>query len=375
MARTDRQYSVSDLCRTMDTLAPENLAQAWDNVGLLAGDPAARVRRAMLCIDLTSDVVEEATREKIDFLLAYHPPIFKPITSLRADSKRTDAAVFQCIRHGVAIYATHTALDAADGGTNDVLASMCGIKKTEPLEYVDQSGERHVKVVVYVPPENMERVAQAIFNAGGGHIGNYSHCSYRSTGEGTFLGGENTNPAIGQPGRLEKVEEVRFETIVPERILPGVVDAMVCAHPYEEPAYDLYNVRPKPARGFGRIGNIPRPLALRTLARKLKRATGAACTQIIGSPERIVGRAVILVGAAGSIPFRIGLQESDVIITGEIRHHDALTINRLGCTAIALNHWTSERPVLTHLAQRIAEHHPGIPVILSQTDREPFQPI
>ena len=139
--RPDR-HTVHDICSVMESIAPTALAQDWDNVGLLAGDPTAGVRRVLLCIDLTPPVVEEAIAEKVQFVMAYHPPIFKPAASLRADSSGTDAAVFRCIERGIALYSTHTALDAADLGTNDAIAKLCGLKKNEPLEYVDPPGPR-----------------------------------------------------------------------------------------------------------------------------------------------------------------------------------------------------------------------------------------
>ncbi len=402
-----RRCTVGDVCQAMGIIAPPALAQSWDNVGLLAGDLQARVRRMLLCIDLTEAVVDEARTAKVQCILNYHPPIFKPISMLQIPGSGTEAAVFRCIRDGIAIYATHTALDAAEGGTNDVIASLCGIKRRQPLEHIDQPGESQNKLVVFVPQEALEKVADAIFAAGAGHIGDYSRCSYRLAGQGTFRGGATTSPTIGQRGRMEYVDEVRLESVVRSKDLPAVVAAMRGAHPYEEPAFDLYPLQAQPVGGIGRVGRLPQPIALSTLARKLKRATGATCVQIVGPADRQVDRAIIVVGAAGSLPFqlpplaaappsptpnppsasRIPNSEfrlpnsafphphADVIITGEIRHHDALTIQRRDCTAIVLGHWASERPVLTSLAKRLETALPGVELRISKADRDPFQPI
>ena len=361
----------------MEKIAPTSLAQSWDNVGLLAGDRNARVRRMLLTIDVTAAVVDEAIRERVDLLLAYHPPIFQAIKSLVASGRvgtGMEALVFRCIRDGVGIYATHTALDAADGGTNDVIAGLCGVERTEPLEYVDDPKVDECKLVVFVPPEQLDRVATAMFNAGAGHIGDYSHCSYRTAGEGTFLGGESTKPAVGRRGRLEVVSEVRLESIVGAKDLPAVVRAMREAHPYEEPAFDIYSLQGRPVKGIGRMGRLPRRVTLGELARNLERATRAAGVQIVGRPNHRVEKAVIVVGAAGSLPLRLGLGPDDVIITGEIRHHDALTMGRIGCAAIALGHWASERPVLDSLARRLESLLPGVQISISRQDRDPFQP-
>jgi dinuclear metal center YbgI/SA1388 family protein len=363
---------VADVCAAMETLAPTALAQEWDNVGLLAGDLQAAVRRVLLTIDLTAAVVDEAIRKKIDFIVSYHPPIFKPITSLRAPGSGMDALVFRCIRGGAAIYSPHTALDAAEGGTNDVLAELCGITQTEPLEYVDAPTEDQCKFVVFVPSEHVEKVASAIFQAGAGHIGDYSRCSFRSSGEGTFLGGETTRPAIGQRGKMESVQEVRLESIVRTTDIPKVLKAMRDVHPYEEPAFDIYPLKARPLRGIGRCGRLSKTTTLEKLAQRLRLQTKANCVQLVGERDRAVDEAVIVAGAAGSLPFRISLSSRHVIITGEIRHHDALTIQRVGCTAIALGHWSSERPVLKPLARRLGKLLPKLSVSTSAADADPF---
>lgn len=366
---------VSHVCEAMQTIAPPQLAQSWDNVGLLAGDVSNPARTALLCIDLTPEVAREAIKLKTDVVIAYHPPIFKPIATITAQSRGPEAAVFRCIENGIAVYAVHTALDAADGGTNDCLAALCGIKETEPLEYVYDLHGPQFKVVTFVPPANLDAVTDAMFHAGAGHIGDYSHCSYRLEGQGTFLGSDQTNPAIGKAGRLETVQETRIEMVCPERRLPAVINALVRAHPYEEPAFDIYPVKSGPVRGIGRRGALPATISLGQLAQKLRKALGAKTAQIVGEKDQSLDRAVIVAGAAGSLPFRTPLAPNDVIITGEIRHHDALTIRRLGCTAIALGHSTSERPVLDALAKRLPKLLPGLIVKISQTDCEPFEPV
>ena len=374
-ARPEQQWSVGDLCNAMESIAPTRSAQEWDNVGLLAGDPSAPVSRALACIDLTPAVFEEAVRGSAEVILAYHPPIFKPISSIRGDTSGPEAAVFRCIASGIAVYATHTALDAADGGTNDTIASLCGIKETEPIDYIDDPSVSECKLVVFVPPADVERVADAMFTAGAGHIGDYSRCSYRTAGQGTFLGGETTSPTIGQRGRMECVDEIRLEAVVRRKVLPAVVSALIKTHPYEEPAFDIYPLRPKSVGGLGRIGALPHLTTLLKLAHRLKRATKSVHLQVIGPPERTIERAVIVVGSAGSIPFRVPLVPNDVIVTGEIRHHDALTIHRTGCTAIALGHWCSERPVLKPLAERLRQALPGIAVCVSIADQDPLQAV
>ncbi|GJM26608.1 MAG: GTP cyclohydrolase 1 type 2 [Phycisphaerae bacterium] len=376
MAKSSKQQAslVSDICRALETIAPLRLAQKWDNVGLLAGDANGPVSKALLCIDLTPEVATEAIKAGVDFVMAYHPPIFKPVARLTAQSAGPEAAIFRCIANGIAVYSMHTALDAADGGTNDVIANLCGITETEPLEYATP-GASECKIVTFVPAKNVDAVANAMFKQGAGRIGDYEQCSYRIDGLGTFFGTEGTNPAGGRAGKLEHVDEIRLEVVCPTNRIPQVTAAMIKAHPYEEVAYDVYPTQAHPERGIGRVGKLPRAITLETLARNLKKASGAPSTHIVGRPNQKINRAVIVVGAAGSLPFSIPLGKSDVIITGEIRHHDALTILRKPCNAIALGHWSSERPTLKHLAKRLTAMTKGVSYKVSRADDEPFQPI
>lgn len=364
---------VGDVCRAMERIAPPRLAQSWDNVGLLAGDPTTPCTRALLCIDLSAAVVDEAARLGAALIVAYHPPIFRPIRAIRADGRGAEADVCAALRRGLSVYSPHTALDAAEGGTNDVLAGLCGLADVEPFEYLDAAAPE-CKMVVFVPPGALDRVAGAMFAAGAGRIGRYEQCSYRLRGEGTFFGTDETNPAVGRKGRLERVDEVRLETVVPAARVPEVVRAMIAAHPYETPAYDVYSLRPPGTPGIGRVGALPRATTLGSLARALARRVESSVTQIVGGPGRRVRRVAVCVGAAGLLPLEHAASaDADVIVTGEIRHHDALTIRRVGTTAIALGHWESERPVLPSLAVRLREAVPGVDVRVSRADTGPFR--
>ncbi|MFQ5459124.1 MAG: Nif3-like dinuclear metal center hexameric protein, partial [Myxococcota bacterium] len=168
-----RRVRVSEVCDALEALAPLRLAQDWDNVGLLAGDREATVRRVLLCIDLTGAVVAEAEAGRVEMVVAYHPPLFKPIGRLTVPSDDTSGLMFRCVRAGVAVYSPHTALDAAAGGTNDRIAGLCGISKTQPLEYASGGSCGGCKIVVFVPAADADGVAAAMFEAGAGGIGEY----------------------------------------------------------------------------------------------------------------------------------------------------------------------------------------------------------
>lgn len=376
MIRPSGGITVADAARALDAVAPPVLAQEWDNVGLLVGDPQAACTRILLCIDLTPAVLAEAVVGKHNLVVAYHPPLFRPIKRLRADTAGTEATIHQAVASGIAVYSPHTALDAAPGGTNDVLAELAGLSGIEPFEFIS-TGRQQYKVVTFVPAEQLEQVASAMFAAGAGRIGDYEQCSYRLRGEGTFFGTDATNPAIGRKGRLELVAETRIEVVATQNRLPEIITALRANHPYEEPAFDIYPLTNEPVSGIGRVGQLPPRTTLGALARKLTKATNSKVTTLVGASDATISRAAVCVGAAGRLPFEKPRSANfDVCITGEIRHHDALSILRAGRTAIALGHWESERPVLASLARRLSDAlgtKRQARVSVSRQDRTPFQ--
>ncbi len=373
MARSKRRpVTVGDVSDALDAIAPPVLAQSWDNVGLLVGDRAAPCRHVLLCVDLTPQVLAEAVAKKCDFILAYHPPLFQPIKRILADSADTDAVVHGAIAHGLAVYSPHTALDAAPGGTNDVIAGFCKLSDVEPFEYV-AAGASQSKVVTFVPRSHLEPLTSAMFAAGAGRIGDYERCSYRLEGEGTFFGTESTSPHVGRKGRLERVAETRIEMVTANECLPEVIAALRRSHPYQEPAFDIYPLASEPTAGIGRVGQLPPGTSLGSLARSLRRLARSRVSTIVGTAGTRIRRAAVCVGAAGRGPMeKPRCVDCDVIVTGEIRHHDALAILRSGKTAIALGHWESERPVLAPLARRLDAAVGTVTTTVSRRDAGPF---
>ena len=216
---------IRDILSQLEAIAPLRYAETWDNVGLLVGDPHQKVAGALLCIDYTPAVAREAREFGCDLVIAYHPPIFEALKRVTAPSP-----IFEAIRDGISIYAPHTALDVAPGGTNDVLADVLGLVQREPLQRAERRPSQH-KLVTFVPEEHTEAVAAALFAAGAGRIGEYTEASFRSQGTGTFLGGPGTNPTVGETGRREAVPEVRLEVVVPVARALAVVTALRAAHP------------------------------------------------------------------------------------------------------------------------------------------------
>src|SRR3712207_6770679 len=252
-----------DIAEALDRIAPSSLCEDWDNCGLQVGDPAAEASRVLLALTPLDEGFEEAEVRGADFLLFHHPLLFGALKSVDTGSYPGDL-VSRAIRRDLTVYAAHTSYDAAPGGVSVALVETLGLQG--PFEVVSPRGELR-KLVVFVPEENADALADALSAEGTGVIGEYTHCTFRTPGTGTFLGGEATDPYIGEKGRLERVEEIRLETVVPAHAARRAAAAAVAAHPYEEAALDLYPIEGYPEGcGYGRVGTLPRPMTPEELA-------------------------------------------------------------------------------------------------------------
>jgi dinuclear metal center YbgI/SA1388 family protein len=358
--------NVADFVRAMEAIAPTSLAAPWDNVGLLVGDEASALSRVLLAIDCTRAVVEEARRERCEAIVSYHPPIFQASKRFTAGTVAYDAA-----RAGIAIYSPHTALDAAPGGTNDLLADAVAMIERAPLRFVEPR-ETQIKLVTFVPEDHVEAVSRALFAAGAGRIGDYSSCSFRARGTGTFFGEEGTHPVVGDPGRLQEAHEVRLETVVTLEDLSLVVAALRQSHPYEEPAFDLVRLAPVPGgSGYGRVGPV-QTAPTRVVIDRAKRALGLAHVLAAGPLERDVHRVAVSAGSGGDMLADAIASGAQLFLTGELKHHDALRAVSSGLTVVCTLHSACERGVLVALERRLAERLPTAAVLRSGADTEPF---
>ena len=359
---------LSDVTCVLEDLAPLRYAESWDNVGLLVGDPTQDVKKAVFAIDYTKEVADEAKREGCDLVVAYHPPIFEALKRLSSSS-----LVFDAVRRGVAIYSPHTALDVADGGTNDMLADALGLKDRQPLRMAAGKATQY-KLVVFAPHDAADKVAGALFAAGAGRIGNYTSCSFRSPGTGTFFGEEGANPAVGEARRLERAEELRIETVLPIYRVEPVIRALRNSHPYEEPAFDLVQLAAPPeGKGMGRIGSLDAPLSRRDLIARIKRELNLTHVLVAGPTDGVATKLACCAGACGDLLTDALAQDADLYLTGERRHHDALKAAQRGMTVVCALHSNSERKVLGRFAAKLGEKLPGFPIHLSAGDRDPFQ--
>jgi dinuclear metal center YbgI/SA1388 family protein len=364
-----------EIVKLVENLAPLRLAEEWDNSGWQLGDPGAPTAKVMLTLDITPPVVEEAAAASAGLIISHHPMFLKGLKNLCLD--RPEGKLIEAlIKKDIAVYSAHTNLDSAAGGVNSVLAEQLGLIEVDNM--LPGKAEQLYKLVVFVPLEQVEQVRTAITEAGAGWIGNYRDCAFQSTGIGTFRPLEGSKPFIGQTGLLEKVEEFRLETIVPEKDKKSVIAAMLNAHPYEEVAYDLYPLANNTAgHGLGRIGCLPQEVSLGDFAKLVKTTLQVNAVRLGGNKHGKPVRKVAVCGGAGASLWKQALSKgADVYVTGDIKYHEALDMSTAGLSFIDAGHFPTERIILPvlykYLIKVCSEHNFAVDILLSQKQNDVF---
>ncbi|MDR1379912.1 MAG: Nif3-like dinuclear metal center hexameric protein [Tannerella sp.] len=310
---------IKDILEEIERHAPLSLQEDFDNAGIQAGDVNLPATGALLCLDVTEDVVEEAIKAGFNLIVSHHPLLFKPLKSLTGKNYIERCLIKAC-KNDIAIYAAHTNLDNASGGVNYKLAEMFGLEDVRIL-----SPRKHnlVKIVTFVPENDAETLRRALFEAGAGDIGNYSSCSFNAEGNGTFLAGENSNPYCGETGKLHVEKEVRIETVFPAYRKPAVIRALLSAHPYEEPVFDLYKLENEwQQAGSGIVGTLPEQEDELIFLQRIKDVLKAKCIKHSPLTGRRL-RTVALCGGSGAFLISEAIAAgADIFITGEARYND-----------------------------------------------------
>lgn len=369
--------TVADWLGLLDAAYPMRHALEWDNVGLQIGDPAWLVQRVLVTLDVTSAVIDEAAQVEGTLLVAHHPVLFKPLGRLTPGTPAGRLALAAATRR-IAITAVHTNLDVAtDGsGTSDPTAQAIGLVDQQPLAVTVDAADI-CKLVTFVPPEACAALIEGLAAAGAGHIGDYTQCSFRVAGTGTFTPATSANPYSGQIGQRNEVEEFRLEMDVPRGRLSHVVAALHHLHPYEEVAYDVVPLVSGGERGLGIVGNLPSPMRLDALAEMVTDRLPAPHLRFAGDPSQPVTRVAIVGGAGdGHVPDAIAAG-AEVLITGDLRHHVALDALELGLSIIDAGHHATEHAAMPGFAQRLDElrqvHQLSAPVLVSRTPTVPWR--
>jgi dinuclear metal center YbgI/SA1388 family protein len=378
---TSAALTLSDVVTLLDRRYPPGTAEAWDAVGTVCGDPDQPVRKVLLAVDPTLDVVDEAVEWGADLLLTHHPLLLRAVHSVAATTFK-GAIVHRLTRAGCALHVAHTNADSARGGVAEALAQAVGLVDLEPLSPAPT--EPLDKHVVLVPEEHAGAMVDALAAAGAGALGQYSRCAWTTTGVGTFRPEAGARPAIGEIGTVEEVREARVEMVAPRRLRARVVAALRQAHPYEEPAFDVLETAALPGgTGIGRVGTLPGDRTLGDLGLAVAQALPATeqGVRLSGDVGAVVRRVAVVGGSGDSLFDVVRASGADAYLTADLRHHPASELReRAGFEAqrrgapraagrpflVDVAHWASEWPWLPVAAARleadVADAHPGTTV-------------
>jgi dinuclear metal center YbgI/SA1388 family protein len=372
---------VADVVAALEAAYPPALAQDWDAVGLVCGDPDEPVETVLVAVDPVVDTVDEAVELAAQLLVVHHPLLLRGVHGVGADTPK-GALLHRLIRSGTALFTAHTNADSADPGVSDALAAALGLAVDGPLVPVPDPPLDKIVTFIPVGPA-ITAVHDALAEAGAGQIGDYSHCSFATAGTGQFKPLPGAKPTLGEVGTLERVAETRLEMVLPRHRRSAVIGALRATHPYEEPAFDIVELGELPGgRGLGRVGALP---AAEPLAMFVERVAAALPTtawgvRAAGDPDRVVERVAVCGGAGDSALGAATAAGVDAYVTADLRHHPAAEHLLAGTlpgrptpALVDVAHWASEWPWCTQAADVLRTALPGrVDVHVSRRRTDPW---
>lgn len=360
--------TVRDIAALLEEKAPLALAESFDNVGLLVGDPEMEVTGILVTLDALEAVVEEAVARECNLIVSFHPILFRGLTRITG-ATYVERAVARALRQGVAIYSMHTALDNIREGVSGRMAEVLGLQDTRIL--IPREGSIK-KLVTYVPGTHRESLLGELFRAGAGHLGNYSHCSFYTAGTGSYLPEEGAHPAVGSRGKLERAAEDQVHITYLASREKEVLRALFAHHPYEEVAYETTLLDNRYAHiGMGMIGDLPGAIEARAFLKRVRDRFGCGCIRHTDLPSKPLSRVAVL---GGSGAFAIGAARAagaDIFITGDVKYHQFFEAE--GNMVIAdIGHYETEQFTKNLLAEYLSEKIPNFAISLSETKTNPI---
>lgn len=360
---------IKDLTNFLDDKVPPMLQESYDNSGFLIGDKQQELTGALVCVDVTEQVVDEAIEKSCNLILSHHPLIFKGLKRLTGqdDVART---VQKIIRNELSVYAAHTNLDSMDFGVSNILAKKIGLSN---LKIMDPKSDILKKLVVFCPTDYAEKVRKAIFDAGAGNIGDYDSCSFNLDGQGSFKAGDNTDPFVGKKGELHYETEVRVETIFPEFLKGKVLSAMTAAHPYEEVAYDIYPLDNKFEKaGLGMIGTLENEMNSEKFLNDIKSRLELKVIKHTNATGKKIKKVAVCGGAGSFLIGKAKAMGADIFVTADLKYHEFFAADDDFILA-DVGHYESEKYTKELLNQLIIEKFPTFAPTLSKVNTNPVK--
>ena len=359
---------LKDLCSYLDSAVPLSFQESYDNSGLQVGSSEREITSALITLDVTEEVMDEAISLKCDVLVSHHPLIFNGIKSLTGKSF-TERILYMAVKHDIAIYSAHTNLDVISNGVSRKMAEKMGLEK---IKVLSPSENRLLKLVTYIPESHFEKVKNALFEAGAGVIGNYDRCGFTTSWTGSYRGNESTKPFLGEKGKIHFEKEMRFETILFSHLKDKAIKALIEVHPYEEVAYDLYVLENMNIEiGLGCVGNFPRKFSEDDFLKFVSSvfdAKGVRYSKPTGKPIRKVA----LCGGSGAALLNLAIcSGADAFLTADIKYHDFFkTENKI--LMVDTGHFESEKFSIEILKDLIIKKFPKFAVRFSETNTNPI---
>jgi dinuclear metal center YbgI/SA1388 family protein len=355
---------IKEIATQLEAFAPRALQESYDNVGLLIGNLEDEVDSALISLDVTEEVIEEAKQQGCGLIIAHHPMIFGGLKRLNGNNT-VERMVIKAIREKIAVYAIHTNLDNTIKGVNAMLGEKLGLKNLRILQ--PQEGVLH-KLVTFCPSEQADIVRNALFNAGGGHIGNYDSCSYNLEGYGTFRGNDDTSPFVGEKGKLHRENETRIEVIFPSFTRSGLLRALKESHPYEEVAFDIYPLQNVfELAGAGMIGDLPEDVDEEGFLQILKNTLGTGVIRHSALLGKTIKTVAFCGGSGAFLIEQAKAAGADIFITGDVKYHQFFEADGKMVIADA-GHYETEQFTKELLYTVLNEKFPTFALRISQSN-------
>ncbi len=358
---------LKEITNYFEKLAPLSLQESYDNAGLIVGDANAEISSVLISLDVTEEVVDEAINKKAQLIVAHHPIIFSGLKKITGKNY-VERTIIKAIKNDIAIYAAHTNIDSVTGGVN---SKICDKLQLENCKILQPGSGQLKKLVTFIPLEYSDKVRDAVFAAGAGTIGNYDSCGFTAEGNGSFRGDENSEPFVGEKGKIHNEKEVRFETIFPAYLQTKVIQALLNSHPYEEVAYDIYSLENKFDKiGMGMIGSFTTPKSEKDFLVQLKNTFNTGVIKHTALKNKEVNK-VAVCGGSGSFLLKQAIAAgADFFVSGDFKYHEFFDAENKIVIA-DIGHFESEQFTKELFYELLTKKFPKFALHLSEANTNP----